>query len=95
MKSTTRSVFGLLVVLAWLFLTARSWLVPLAGPLAAADLRGWAVGMLAVHWYMRSRRLEDVVARAPWWLTGLVWAGMLFLIVITQGSGDAFIYFQF
>jgi alginate O-acetyltransferase complex protein AlgI len=53
------------------------------------------VGMLAVHWYMRNRRLEEVVARAPWWFTGFVWAGMLFLIVITQGSGDAFIYFQF
>ncbi len=53
------------------------------------------VGMLAVHWFMRSRRLEEVVAKTPWWLTGLVWAGMLFLIVITQGSGDAFIYFQF
>ncbi len=53
------------------------------------------IGMLAVHWFMRSRRLEEVVARAPWWLTGFVWAGMLFLIVITQGSGDAFIYFQF
>ena len=53
------------------------------------------VGMLAVHWYMRSRRLEDVVARSPWWLTGVVWAGMIFLIVITQGTGNAFIYFQF
>ena len=53
------------------------------------------VGMLAVHWFMRNRRLEEVVPNAPWWLTGLVWAGMLFLIVITQGSGDAFIYFQF
>jgi alginate O-acetyltransferase complex protein AlgI len=53
------------------------------------------VGMLAVHWYMRNRRLEDVVARAPWPVTGLVWAGMLFLIVITQGTGNAFIYFQF
>ncbi|MDT8436242.1 MAG: MBOAT family O-acyltransferase [Gemmatimonadota bacterium] len=52
-------------------------------------------GILAVHWAMRNRRLEEVVARAPWWLTGLAWAGMLVLIVITQGSGDAFIYFQF
>jgi len=39
--------------------------------------------------------LEEVVARSPWWLTGLVWAGMMFLIVITQGTGNAFIYFQF
>jgi alginate O-acetyltransferase complex protein AlgI len=53
------------------------------------------VGMLAVHWFMRNRRLEDVVARSPWWLTGVVWAGMIFLIVITQGTGNAFIYFQF
>ena len=28
-------------------------------------------------------------------LTGLIWAGMLFAIVITQGTGNAFIYFQF
>ena len=53
------------------------------------------VGMLAVHWFMRNRRLEDVVARAPWPVVGLVWAGMLFLIVTTQGTGNAFIYFQF
>ena len=53
------------------------------------------VGMLAVHWFMRNRRLEDVVARSPWWLTGIIWAAMLFAIVITQGTGNAFIYFQF
>ena len=53
------------------------------------------VGMLVVHWTMRNRRLEHVVARAPWWLTAVVWGVMLFLIIITQGSGDAFIYFQF
>lgn len=53
------------------------------------------VGMLVVHWTMRNRRLEQVVDHTPWWLTAAVWAGMLFLIIITQGSGDAFIYFQF
>jgi alginate O-acetyltransferase complex protein AlgI len=53
------------------------------------------VGILAVHWFMRNRRLADVVAKTPWWLLGLIWAGLLFAIVITQGSGDAFIYFQF
>jgi alginate O-acetyltransferase complex protein AlgI len=51
--------------------------------------------MLAVHWFMRNRRLEEVVSKAPWWLTGLIWAVMLFAIVITQGTGNAFIYFQF
>jgi len=53
------------------------------------------LGMLVAHWTMRDRRLEDVVARMPWGLTAAAWAGMLFLIIITQGSGDAFIYFQF
>ena len=53
------------------------------------------VGILLVHGFMRNRRLEEVVASAPWWLVGSVWAAMLFLILIAQGSGDAFIYFQF
>jgi cytochrome c oxidase assembly factor CtaG len=53
------------------------------------------LGILVVHGFMRNRRLEQVVANAPWWLVGSVWAAMLFLILISQGSGDAFIYFQF
>ena len=52
-------------------------------------------GMLAVHGYMRNRRLEQVVARTPWWITGIIWAAMLVGIVTTQGTGNAFIYFQF
>ena len=44
---------------------------------------------------MRNRELEDVVARTPWWVTGLVTAAMLFAVIIAQGSGEAFIYFQF
>ncbi|MBX3703695.1 MAG: MBOAT family protein [Steroidobacteraceae bacterium] len=52
-------------------------------------------GMIAIQWLMRRRTLEDVVARAPWWLTGLVVAAMLFAVITTQGSGEAFIYFQF
>jgi alginate O-acetyltransferase complex protein AlgI len=51
--------------------------------------------MVAIQWLMRNRTLEDVVARAPWWLTGLVAAAMLFAVITTQGSGEAFIYFQF
>ncbi|MFC3193078.1 MBOAT family O-acyltransferase [Marinicella sediminis] len=51
--------------------------------------------MLWVHWRMRNTSLETVVARTPWPLLGLIWGTMLFLIIITQGSGDAFIYFQF
>jgi alginate O-acetyltransferase complex protein AlgI len=52
-------------------------------------------GVVAIQWLMRNRSLEDVVTRAPWWLTGLVAAAMLFAVITTQGSGEAFIYFQF
>jgi alginate O-acetyltransferase complex protein AlgI len=51
--------------------------------------------MLAVHWFMRNRRLDEVVGRLPAWLTGLAWGVMIFSIIITQGGSDAFIYFQF
>jgi alginate O-acetyltransferase complex protein AlgI len=52
-------------------------------------------GIVAIQWLMRKRTLEQVVARAPWWLTGLAAAVMLFTVITTQGSGEAFIYFQF
>ena len=51
--------------------------------------------IVVVQWLMRNRELEDVVARAPWWVTGIVTAAMLFAVIIAQGSGEAFIYFQF
>jgi len=51
--------------------------------------------MLLVHWWMRERRLDEVVSGLPTWLTGLVWGLMLVLILITQGGSNAFIYFQF
>jgi len=52
-------------------------------------------GILLVHGLMRDRRLEDVAAAAPWPLTAVLVGSMLFAVVITQGSNDAFIYFQF
>ncbi len=51
--------------------------------------------IVVTQWLMRNRSLEDVVARAPWWVTALACAAMLFAVTITQGSGQAFIYFQF
>jgi alginate O-acetyltransferase complex protein AlgI len=51
--------------------------------------------VLLAHIWMRDRELENVVTKAPFWLVGFAWALMLFAIVITQGGGDAFIYFQF
>ena len=51
--------------------------------------------LVAVHWYMRERTLESAIARAPPLLIGLLWGLMVFAIVISQGAGNAFIYFQF
>jgi alginate O-acetyltransferase complex protein AlgI len=52
-------------------------------------------GILVVQWLMRNRTVEELVSRTPWWVTGAVAAGMLFSVIVAQGSGEAFIYFQF
>jgi alginate O-acetyltransferase complex protein AlgI len=51
--------------------------------------------LLLTGWLLRDRMIEDVVGRVPWWLGGIAWAAMLILIILTQGGGGAFIYFQF
>ncbi len=52
-------------------------------------------GIVCAHWLMRNRTLESVVSRTPAILLSIIWALMLFAIVIAQGEGNAFIYFQF
>ena len=56
---------------------------------------GVTTAMLALHWFMRNRYLHDVAAALPRWLLVTVWGAMLWLIIITQGQSNAFIYFQF
>jgi alginate O-acetyltransferase complex protein AlgI len=60
---------------------------------------GWisliTVGILAVHWFMRSTTVEDVLGRFPSWLRGLVLAAMWMAMVLAPGDDRAFIYFQF
>ena len=51
--------------------------------------------MLCTHWWMRHRALANVAAAAPKWLLGTLWGVLIYLILITQGGSDAFIYFQF
>jgi alginate O-acetyltransferase complex protein AlgI len=51
--------------------------------------------IVLTHWLMRSRTLESVVARVRPALICLLWAVMAFAIVIAQGGGNSFIYFQF
>ena len=52
-------------------------------------------GMLVIHALMRDRQLHAVVAATPRVVVGVVWGCLLWLILITQGQSNAFIYFQF
>ncbi len=52
-------------------------------------------GLLLAHWSMRQTSLEAVVERLPRWTVGTVWILMGGAIILTQGSSNAFIYFQF
>jgi alginate O-acetyltransferase complex protein AlgI len=47
------------------------------------------------HWLMRKQTLESMLARTHPALIAVAWGAMLFAIVISQGTGNAFIYFQF
>lgn len=47
------------------------------------------------HWVMRNTSMKAVSEKISPWVLGVVWAIMFFLIVISQGSGEQFIYFQF
>ena len=67
-------------------------ILPTAHLLLAALI---VVGIVFAHWQLRNRTLESVIARAPAATIAMTWALMAFTIVIAQGDGNAFIYFQF
>jgi len=52
-------------------------------------------GIVAAHWLLRTRTLEAALTRTPAPVLSGAWGLMLFAIVIMQGTGNAFIYFQF
>ena len=52
-------------------------------------------GLLAAHWTIRHVTLEQVVTRTPRWALTGAWSLMLFTLILNQGNGHAFIYFQF
>jgi alginate O-acetyltransferase complex protein AlgI len=51
--------------------------------------------LVITHWIHRSIPVEKAAERLPGWAHGMVWGGMLVLLGVTQGSDNAFIYFQF
>ncbi|MBS0630449.1 MAG: MBOAT family protein [Verrucomicrobia bacterium] len=52
-------------------------------------------GLLLAHWSLRDTSIEAVVGKMPRWLVVALWTLMLSAIILTQGNGHAFIYFQF
>ncbi len=53
------------------------------------------LALVSAHWFMRDRQLHLVAQRASAPLVGAAWGMILFLLAITNGGSDAFIYFQF
>ena len=53
------------------------------------------IGLLIAHWRLRETSIEAAVARQPRWVIHPCWAVMAGSIILTQGNGNSFIYFQF
>jgi alginate O-acetyltransferase complex protein AlgI len=51
--------------------------------------------LLIFQWAFRGKRTEEAAETVPWWMHALAWAAMIVVLVITQGTDNAFIYFQF
>jgi alginate O-acetyltransferase complex protein AlgI len=98
-----------LVCLTWIFFRAGDLDGALALVRAAFGAGGAAIlpsqeivvvlvtmgGILATHWAMRDRTVEEVAGRAPALALTAVAVVMLCGLLLAQGSGNAFIYFQF
>jgi len=52
-------------------------------------------GLISVHWAMREDAFETTVMKLPAWAVTAIWSVMAFAIIFTQGTSNAFIYFQF
>jgi alginate O-acetyltransferase complex protein AlgI len=101
----------LCVNLAWVFFRAKTFskgmlvlagmfgmnthAVPILAVMQLITIGTITSGILFTHWRMRTHTLETLVARAHPVVLSAVWTLMAFAIVIEQGTGNAFIYFQF
>ena len=99
------------VCFAWVFFRAANFTTAahLIGAMAGAAPAGDAIlttreilqvslvtaGLLLAHWGLRDTSVEAVAARMPRGLLVGIWTLMLCAITLTQGNGNAFIYFQF
>jgi len=81
-------------VLAGMF-AANAGAVPVLPAIEIVTTVIIVTGIVAAHAFMRARTLESVLATVPAPVLSGAWALLAFAIVIEQGSGNAFIYFQF
>ena len=51
--------------------------------------------LVLLHWRMRDTDLVTALQRIPWWATALLWTAMSVMLLLSQQTGDSFIYFQF
>lgn len=51
--------------------------------------------LLAAHWLLRDKTIEEYADRLPWWMISIAITVLLFLIATMPGEDRAFIYFQF
>jgi len=57
---------------------------------------GLVIGLLFLaHWFMRNSSVKELAQKLSPVSLAIAWTIMVFLIVIAQGSGEQFIYFQF
>ena len=54
-----------------------------------------ALGLLTAHWLLRHTSIETVAAKMPRSLLAGIWTVMIGGLILNQGNGNAFIYFQF
>jgi D-alanyl-lipoteichoic acid acyltransferase DltB (MBOAT superfamily) len=99
------------VCFAWVFFRATTFTTAahLIGAMAGMGPKGDAIlssreilqvglvtaGLMTAHWNLRDTSIEAVVAKMPRGLVIALWTLMLSAIILTQGNGNAFIYFQF
>jgi D-alanyl-lipoteichoic acid acyltransferase DltB (MBOAT superfamily) len=99
------------VCFAWVFFRARDFGTALRISESMVGITGTAdkllstrdilqvgivtTGLLMAHWVMRDMSIVTAVTRIPKWALAGACAVMAFSLIITQGSSNAFIYFQF
>jgi D-alanyl-lipoteichoic acid acyltransferase DltB (MBOAT superfamily) len=51
--------------------------------------------MVVLHWLMRNTSVLQVTYKTRWWGIAGIWALLVIALIVSQKSGDSFIYFQF